>query len=782
MRFSEHWLRTFVDPALDSEALAACLTMAGLEVEAVELVAPPFSNVVVAQVLAVEPHPQADRLRLCRVDVGMASPLSMVCGADNVVAGMKTPCAKVGARLPGMEIRAAKLRGVESQGMLCSAAELGLAEGSDGLLVLPEDAPVGADLRTLLDLDDRIFTLKLTPNRADCLSVLGVAREVAALTGAPLQRPPAVTVAARTDECLRVEVEDVAACPRYCGRLVRGIDLGRRTPGWMVRRLERSGIKSIHPVVDVTNYVLLERGQPLHAFDATRIEGAVVVRRALSGERLTLLDSREVVLAPDMLVIADRRKALALAGIMGGAASAVHGDTRDVFLEAAFFAPQVIQGRARRLSLATEAAHRFERGVDFAVTRECLEYATQLILEIVGGTPGPIVEVIGTLPERSPIRLRPARAEAVLGMPLANARLAELLGRLGISVREEGELLVAVPPSYRFDLALEEDLVEEVARMVGYEHIPSIAPKAPLAMSPAPEHRREEARLKERLVARDYQEVITYSFVDEALAADLAERAPLRLENPLSAQLAVMRPSLWCGLIEALRFNHSHRQPRVRLFELGRVFFGTAPEEQPMWLGGVAFGTAWPEQWGVAARRVDFHDVKGDLETLFFPRHLECRAEQHPALHPGAAARLVVEGRPVGWLGVLHPRLVQKYELPSAPVLFELELEAVLARTLPRFAEVPKFPPVRRDLAVLVDAKLAVGEVLAALREASSPVVTELALFDVYQGKGTDSGKKSLAFRVVMQDTRKTLTDAEADAVIGLLVQILADRFHARLR
>ncbi len=785
MKFSEHWLRTYVNPPLSSDELAHLLTMAGLEVEAFEPVAPAFSGVVVAEVKAVAKHPNADRLKLCQVDVGEAQPLQIVCGAPNVAAGQRVPCARVGAVLPGLTIRKATVRGIDSFGMLCSAKELGLADEAAGLLVLPPEAPVGMDVRAYLDLDDRIFTLKLTPNRSDCLSVTGIARDVAAMTGSPLTVPPLPTVAPHHPETVTVSVAVPEACPRYCGRLIRGVDPGARTPEWMQRRLLRSGLRPIHPLVDITNYVLLERGQPMHAFDHGKLVGGLAVRLAEAGERLELLNGQTVDLEPDMLVIADGARPVALAGIMGGAETAVGEATRDVFLEAAFFAPAAVAGRGRRLGLATDASFRFERGVDFGATRACLEYATQLVLDICGGQPGPVTEVTGPLPARPPIRLRPSRVRRVSGLDLEAEPMVERLARLGLEVRPAGpDTLEVVPPSYRFDLAIEEDLIEEIVRLSGYENLPARLPQARLAMLPAPEARRPEHALRESLAALDYHEVVTYGFVDAQWEADLGQGEPVALLNPIASQMGVMRTTLWGGLLDCLRFNLNRKQSRVRLFELGRTFHRAGEGfDQPLRLGGLAFGPAAPEQWGEPARPVDFFDVKGDLERLFpSPETLVFRRAGHPALHPGRSAEILYQGRPVGWLGSLHPRWVQKYELTAAPVLFELLAAPLLERPLPRYQEVSKFPPVRRDLAVVVDEKVEAGALLAACREAAPEQVTEIAMFDLYQGKGIDSGKKSLAFRILLQDTRKTLTDPEVDAVIARLTQVLAERFGATLR
>ena len=784
MKFSENWLRTYVDPELDSDELAHALTMAGLEVEALESVAPPFEKVVVAEVLALEKHPNADRLNVCQVSIGGGSPLQIVCGAANVHAGARVPCALVGAKLPGMEIRQAKVRGVESFGMLCSAKELGLAEESEGLLLLPADAPVGSDIRVYLDLDDRLFTLKLTPNRSDCLSVTGIAREVAAVTATSLTLPEAGSAAIGHADRLAVTVADAVACPRYCGRIVHGVDMGAATPEWMTRRLERSGLRSINAVVDVTNYVLLELGQPLHAFDLAKISGDIVVRFAKAGEQLMLLNQQAAALDADMLVIADAEKALALAGIMGGAESAVSGATADIFFEAAFFSPAAMAGRARRLGLSTDSSYRFERGVDFAATRDALERATVLLQQICGGTAGEITETMGRLPQREPIQLRTARARRVLGIELSDETVEALLRRLQFVFAEQAETYFVTPPSYRFDLTLEADLIEELARLYGYDRIPALPPQSGLKLLPESETARDGNALRDLLAARDYQEIVSYSFVDSAWERDLAGNAhPVQLKNPIASHMGVMRSTLFGGLLDSLRFNLNRKQERVRLFEIGRCF-GRAGEGyvQPARIAGLCYGLARPEQWGEAARSVDFYDVKADVESLCHPTTPVFRAAAHPALHPGQSVEVRLNGERIGWIGTLHPRLQQQYDLAGGAVLFELELGPLLQRALPCFAGVSKFPPVRRDIAVVVDEALAVRDMLDAMREDLPAVVTDLAPFDMYRGKGIDLGKKSLAFRVLMQDTQKTLTDEEADAIIARLTQVLASRFDAKLR
>ena len=780
MQFSEAWLRSLVNPALDTAQLAHAVTMAGLEVEALAPAAPPFNNVVVAEILSAEKHPDADRLRVCQVDVGEATPVTIVCGAPNAAAGLKVPCARPGAKLPGIEIKVAKVRGVESFGMLCSTRELGLEGAADGLMVLPDDAPVGEDFRTWLNLDDTLITLKLTPNRADCLSMQGLAREIGAITGAEVRLPQIAGVESRIQDTLPVQVSAADACPLYLGRVVRGINAQATTPRWMAERLERGGIRPLLAPVDITNYVLLELGQPMHAFALTRLNGGIEVRLARAGETLELLNGQTVELAPDMLVIADAGGPVALAGIMGGQPTSVERFTVDVFLEAAFFAPAAIAGRARRLGLSTDSSHRFERGVDFGATRQAMERATRLLIDICGGQPGPITGSVAALPQRQPIALRLARLERVAGIELDAGRVAHDLAALGMQVDRQADRLIVTPPSFRFDLAIEEDLIEEAVRLFGYDNIPAQPPAAPSRMLPQDETVLADDTLRQMLVDLDYQEVITYSFVDPAWETALdAGARPLLLANPLASQLSAMRTTLWGGLLETLRHNLNRQQARVRIFELGRVY--RSQTEQPMKLGGLAYGDVLPEQWGAAARRVDFFDLKGDLERLF-GHALESRSGTHPALHPGQSAEVWADGRAIGWIGALHPRLVQAFDLAAAPVLFELDSHVVAQRHLPRHATLSRFPLVRRDLAFVLDAHTPAGELLDALREAAAASVRSIDVFDDYRGKGVAENQKSLAIRVVMQDTERTLTDQEVEDAVQKLVDAALRQCNAALR
>jgi phenylalanyl-tRNA synthetase beta chain len=791
MQFSESWLRSLCNPSLSSEELCHLLTMAGLEVEERRPASADFSNVVVAEVLSVEKHPDADKLKLCKVNVGETSPLQIVCGAPNVAAGMKVPCARVGAKLPGIEIKRAKVRGIESFGMLCSARELGLSDDHGGLLPLDANAPVGQDIRQHLDLNDQLITLKLTPNRADCLSVLGIAREVSALTGTSLMAPEVKPVTAQIADTRQIVLDAPASCARYCGRVIRGVNANAPTPDWMRRRIERSGIRSISFLVDVTNYVMLELGQPLHAFDDAELAGAIHVRLPKPGEQLLLLNEQTVTPSADTALIADDEKPLAMAGIMGGEHSGINDSTRDLFLESAFFLPTAIAGKARALGFSSDASHRYERGVDFELQRKAIERATQLILDSCGGQPGPVVEAVATdhLPSRQPVRLRTARVARVLGVDFSAERIDGMLKGLGLKVEQHGADFLVTPPSFRFDIEIEEDLIEELARIHGYDNIPSQAPVALMSMMPAAETSRTPMMLRRMVAERDYHEVVCFSFVEAAWEVDFAGNvAPVVLANPIASQMGVMRSSLIGGLIGTLLANRKRQTERVRIFEMGRCFKRDANSgpvagfAQPLRLAGLVAGSAVPEQWGAEKTRVDFFDVKGDVEALFAPRALTFVKASHPALHPGRCATVMLDSHPVGVIGELHPRWVQKYELGTAPVAFELELPAVLEAPFPGYTEVSRFPSVVRDIALVVPQSQSLASLLEALRAASPEIVRDVALFDVYQGKGLAENEKSLAFRIVMQDTQRTLEDAEVDAVIAGLLKVASRDFSASLR
>ncbi len=795
MRFSEAWLREYVDPPVDTDHLVEQLTMAGLEVDAVEPAAPAFSGVVVAEVVSVEPHPDADRLRVCQVVTGAEAPLQVVCGAPNVHQGMKAPLATVGAVLPGgLKIRKSRLRGVESFGMLCSAKELGLAETAEGLWELPPDAPVGEDLRVYLQLDDHVIEVDLTPNRADCLSVEGIAREVAVLNRIDWRPGAIAPVTPLHDEKLPIEVaeEAKAGCPRYLGRLIRGIDPGAPTPIWMQERLRRSGIRSLGAVVDVTNYVLLELGQPLHAFDAARIDGGIRVRLGRPGEKLALLNDQEIELSGDELVIADARRPLALAGVMGGRDSAVSGTTEDILLECAFFAPAAIMGKARRYGLHTDASHRFERGVDPQLQMRAMERATQLILEIAGGRPGPVVAVVASdhLPRKRPIPLRAAQIERILGRGFAPEEVTAILARLGMAVEADcpGHWRVT-PPSFRFDIDIEADLIEELARITGYQNLPTRTPRLPVTLRSVPEERLSPVRLEALLCDRGYQEAITYSFVDAALQRKLAPaREPVPLLNPLSSDMAVMRTTLWTGLLQALRYNLSRQRTRIRLFESGLRFYrkdGVIHQEKC--LAGILSGEAFPEQWALPRRPVDFYDLKGDVEAvleLTGRRTFTFRPESHPALHPGQSAVIVdrADQRRCGWLGMLHPVLTEELGIDQDVFLFELDQEVIEQRRAPFYRLVSRFPAVRRDLAVVVGEAVPAQALLDAVTDSVGELLVDLVLFDVYRGPGLAENEKSLALGLVLQHPERTLTDDEVERLIGQVLETLRQRFGARLR
>lgn len=789
MKFSENWLRTFVNPHCSSEQLAQALTMAGLEVESIEPVAAVFDKVVVAEVCALEPHPSADRLKICQVKVALqADLLQIVCGASNVSIGMKVPCALVGANLPnGLQIKLAKLRGVDSSGMLCSAKELGLAVDSDGLLELPSDAPIGEDFRNYYLLNDRVFTLSLTPNRADCLSVVGVAREVAAITATELIAPtPIPEVSIKIPDTLAVNIAASEACPLYCGRVIKGINLKTKIPLWMTHRLERGGIRSINPVVDITNYVLLETGQPLHAFDLVKVDGAIQVRYAESGEKITLLNNSNVELKENMLVIADDHKPLALAGIMGGLDSSVTDSTQNIFLESAFFTPSVISGKSFQLGFTSDSAYRFERGVDFAATQAQIERATYLIQSICGGQAGPLIAVKQhSLPTRSAVKVRSARIQRVLGIKLDTPQIGTYFKRLGFEFSLIDDYFNVTPPSYRFDLAIEEDFIEELARIYGYDQIPANYPHAPMAMLRATEKSRPIEQIKQLLVNRDYQEVINYAFVDADWEVDFAaNHTPIKLINPIASQMSVMRSSLIGGLIANLQFNLNRKQARVRLFEIGRCFSRSKEIDcqQTEKLAGLVYGDIAAEQWGTPARSADFYDIKGDIENLCGASTMLFEKISHPALHPGKSAQIVVSDQSIGWLGELHPNWQKKYELQKNTLLFEINLEYLLPQTIHQTKELYKFPPVRRDIAIIVENSISVHALLTAMHAEKSPTVFDITLFDIYRGKGMDNNKKSLAFRILLQDTEKTLTDTEVDSEVLKLIKVLENKFSATLR
>ncbi len=789
MKFSENWLREWVNPALDTQALARQLTMSGLEVESVTPAAKPVQGVVVAEVRAVQPHPDAERLRVCKVFDG-SSEFQIVCGAPNVRPGMRVPLAREGATLPGLTIKRARLRGVESCGMLCSADELGMDSRGDGLLELPDTAELGRDIVELLDLDDQVIELGLTPNRGDCLGIAGLAREVAALNGLESGRAPGARIAAVIPDVLEVTLAAPAACPRYAGRVIRGVDSAAATPLWMQERLRRAGVRCIDPVVDVSNYVLLELGQPMHAFDLGKLRGQIVVRMAQLGERLTLLDSSVVELRPDTLVIADQAGPVALAGIMGGLDSAVGEQTRDIFLESAFFAPAAMAGRARAYGMHTDASHRYERGVDFELQLAAIERATELLLPVVGGKPGPVVLASADehLPLLEPIRLRAERLATLLGVSVPVEEVESILCRLGLDVEREGADWNVKPPSFRFDLRIEADLIEEIARVHGYHRIPARVQTAAMPLRVRPEARHTLGDLRHRLIAMGYQEAITYSFVEPRLQAMLDPgRTPVPVTNPISADMSVMRTTLWAGLIKAVQFNQNRQQRRMRLFETGLRFLpGTEGLEQRVALAGIVCGERSVENWAGVAGAFDFYDIKGDVEALLNTGEIsaEYRFEpaSHAALHPGQCAVLRRDGVEVGYLGALHPELLDSLELQGPVFLFELDFEILASKNLPSFKGLSKFPEVRRDIAVIVDENVPAAQLLDVARTAAGDWLSDLKLFDIYRGQGIDPDKKSVAIGVVLQHMERTLTDEDVNAVISRMVAGLAQHCGAALR
>jgi phenylalanyl-tRNA synthetase beta chain len=790
MKVNEQWLREWVDAAPGVEEIVAQLTMAGLEVDALEHLGAVFSNVVVGEIVSIAPHPDAEKLRVCAVSDG-ALDYQVVCGAPNAAVGMKAPFARVGAVLPGgLTIKEAKLRGVESLGMLCGGPELQLSEDDSGLMELPADAPIGKPLEDYLGLNDNIVELDITPNRGDCFSVLGIAREISVINQLALKPVEVADIAPAIEDTFPVNVVATAHCPRYCGRILRDIDITAPTPIWMQERLRRAGLRSIDAVVDVTNYVLLEFGQPLHAFDLGKLRDGIVVRHAYRGENITLLDGQTMDLREDSLLIADGSGPLALAGIMGGEGSSVSAQTTDIFLESAFFAPQLMAGQARNYGLHTDASHRYERGVDFTIQRRAIERATGLLLDIVGGKPGPVIECASEadLPRAPTIRLRAEQIQRVLGLQLDAGQVADILQRLGFSLVAQDDGWQVSAPAWRFDMEIEADLLEEIARIYGYDRLPIQSLQVPLELKPRAEARLTKVDLRRQLVARDFQEAITYSFVAPQLAAMFTpESAAIALANPISADMGVMRTSLWSGLASTVVHNTNRQQPRVRIFETGLRFLrGAEGIEQTAVLAAAVCGRRHAESWSASADTVDFFDLKGDLQAVLA---LTGRADEfafvaaiHPALHDGQSAQISLAGRNVGWIGRLHPRIQRELGLAQPLFLFELELEPVLKAKLPHFTEVSRFPEVRRDLAVILDEATPVEAVLKCIRAAAGENLQQLTLFDTYQGKGIEKQRKSLGLGLTYRHQSRTLTDSEINESIDRVVDSLKSQFDALLR
>lgn len=794
MKFNESWLREWVNPAISTEQLCDQITMLGLEVDGVEPVAGAFTGVVIGEVVECAQHPDADKLRVTKVNVGGDRLLDIVCGAPNCRLGLKVACATEGAVLPGdFKIKKTKLRGQPSEGMLCSFSELGIKEDHSGIIELPADAPIGTDFREYLNLNDVAIEISLTPNRADCLSIAGIAREVSVINRAAVKAPAISPVPASIADKVAVELQAPEACPRYLARVVKNVNVKATSPLWLQEKLRRCGIRSIDPIVDITNLSLLELGQPMHAFDAAKINGAIQVRMAKADEELVLLDGTTAKLQPNTLVIADSKGALAMAGIFGGKASGVNEETKDVVLEAAFFAPLAITGRARQYGLHTDASHRFERGVDPELTRQAMERATALLLEICGGEAGEIVEAVAKehLPTRQTVSLRRSKLDAVIGYHIEDEIVTDILTRLGLNVTFENDTWTAVAPSWRFDIEIEEDLIEEVARIYGYNNIPNNSPLAHLKMKGTPEKLLEAIRVRTALVDSDYQEVITYSFVDPKIQQLLhPDQEALMLPNPISSEMSAMRVSLLTGLLETIVYNQNRQQNRVRIFEAGLRFIPDANAElgvrqEPVFAAAIV-GDKRAIHWENKAEEVDFFDLKGDLERVLsltaVRQDLQFVAKPFPALHPGQSAAIMLDGKEIGFIGTVHPSIVQKLGIKGKPVVFELLASAISERPVPAAKEISKFPANNRDIAVVVDETVAAGEVLETCRKAGGEKLVGVNLFDVYQGTNLAEGKKSLAISLTIQDTEKTLEEDEINAVMQAVLAALAKRFNAVLR
>jgi phenylalanyl-tRNA synthetase beta chain len=807
MQFPESWLREFCNPPISTQALADTLTMAGLEVEELQPVAPPFTGIVVGEIKEAVQHPDADRLRVCKVDVGQSSLLNIVCGAPNARVGIKVPCAMVGAELPPGEdgkpfiIKVGKLRGVESEGMLCSAKELKIADDHGGLLELANDAPLGQNIREHLRLDDTLFTLKLTPNLAHCLGVFGIARELSALTGAPLKTPVFPKIKTSHTDILSVKIEAPDLCGRFSGRIVRGVNPKATTPAWMIDRLARCGQRSVSPLVDISNYVMFELGRPTHIFDLDKIHGGLQVRWGRAGEQLALLNGNTVTVDEKVGVIADSAQVESLAGIMGGQATAVSDSTSNIYIEAAFWWPTAIAGRSRRFNFSTDAGHRFERGVDPQLTVEHIERITQLVIDICGmlqTTIGPIDDQKANMPQAEPVTLRVARAVKVIGMPLTQQRIADALRGLGLPVEEGDGAVKVTPPSFRFDLKIEEDLIEEVARMVGYNNLPTTPPKAPITAKIYAESQRSPHAVRRQLAALGYQETINFSFVDARWETELAGNAnPVALLNPIASQMSVMRSSLIGSLLQVVKFNADRKAHGVRVFEIGRVFSKNASVsdsdttvkgfDQPMRVAGMSFGNAAPVQWDVKDQPADFYDVKADVQALLAPALPSFEVDTHPAMHPGRCAKVLLHGQAIGHIGELHPKWRQSWDMSSAPLMFELSLDAVIERAVPVAQAVERFPNVERDIAVIVKENVAHDQVMATVHAASTQGwLRHAVLFDLYRTKTANASmaadEKSLAIRLTLNSHEATLNDAQIDQAVQAVVAQLAQQFDARLR
>lgn len=791
MKFSESWLREWVNPPVSTGELADQLSMAGLEVDAVGPVAEVFTGVVVGEVVTREQHPNADKLSLCTVNTGSDEPAQIICGAANVAAGMKVPVATIGAVLPGdFKIKKAKLRGVESHGMICSASELGLADSSDGIMPLPADAEVGVDFREYLSLDDQFIEVDLTPDRGDCLGLAGIAREIGVINRSQVTAPEIGQVAAQVDDQFKVTLEAPEACPRYTCRIIKGINPEAETPLWMQERLRRGDLRSISPVVDVTNYVMLELGQPMHGFDLANLDGEICVRMARPEEKLTLLDGQEVTLREDTLVIADNSKSVAMAGIMGGEHSGVSANTQDILLESAFFTPISIIGKSRSYGLHTDSSHRFERGVDPQLQLKAIERATQLLLDIVGGAPGPITEVAEEryIEARPEILLRRQRVAMLLGLTIVDSTIEDILNRLEMQVKSSDEGWLVTAPSCRFDISIEVDLIEEIGRIYGYTEIPTKRTTAATEMKGERETAFNLGWAKKVLVDRDYQEAVTYSFISQEMH-DLTDpqHGTVELANPISSDMSIMRTSIWPGLLQTAIYNQSRQQPRIRIFESGLRFIAEDDEiQQDPMLAALITGPVYPEQWDQTGRSADFFDLKADLMAILAatgaPESFQFEIAEHPSLHPGQSAKISRNGEELGWIGMLHPEIEQKLGLNGRTYLFEIKLNGLLEGRLPAFKALSKYPSIRRDLAIVVDEKVSFEQIRAEIRRVSSEIVKDILLFDVYTGEKVDSGRKSLALSLILQETSHTLTDPEVESAVEIVLTALKETYNALLR
>ena len=782
MKFSESWLRTRCDPKLDTQELAHALTMAGLEVENVKPVSKKFTGVVVGQIENIKPHPNADRLRICEVAVGDNAKMSIICGANNLKTLMKVACALPGAVLPAGKIKKTKLRGVESNGMLCSERELGISNEHDGIWEVTEDALVRRDIRDIYDLDDSVFSLKLTPNRGDCLSILGIAREVSAITNTPAKKEFMKTPKIELDRIFPVKVSDRLACPVYSGRIIEGVNLSKQTPPLIVQRLARSGIRSINPVVDLTNYVMVETGQPMHAFDLDRLSGSIDVKFAKPGDELKLLNEQQVRLSTDHLTINDSSGPVALAGIMGGTDSAVNDNTKNLFLESAYFSAEVVAGKWRELGFTTDALHRYERGVDPNLNRAALDYLSYLITDVCGGRCGPVSTTSDKKIVNLPVKMRVSKCEKVLGFKIGSDKVASIFKRLNLPATLEGETFNVKPPTYRFDIKIEEDLIEEVARVDGYDNLPAILPDKLGSFTGLDNKVKTISQLKKYLASREYSEVLTFSFIDNNLELDFgkSELDALKLKNPIAKNLSVMRTSLMGSLVSCLKYNINRYNERVRLFEVSRVFYlAKGGINQPYVCAGIAYGPAEVEQWGHSKRSVDFYDVKADLSTLFKNKQVNYVRSDKEFLHPGKSANIICESNNIGYVGELHPRLLTKYDIPQGAVAFEFTVADLELLAMNKHQSISKYPSVVRDMAITVDEKYGGGEILACIKNLELKIVSGVTLFDVYTGQGINKGEKGLAFRVLLQDTNKTMEDSEIDQAIEKIFKVLEEAFSA---